>query len=297
MKRIAFLGVGIMGTPMALNLVRAGFELVVWNRTKARCRPLAELGAKVAPTPAAAVSGADVDAILYSLGEPAAVDDVVFGAEGILAGVRHGQVAVDLSTSHPEVSRRQERAFRNRGVDFLDAPVFGSVPEAETAALCIVVGGDGAALCRVRAVLGALSSAIYHMGPVGAGAAMGLIGSLIVGLQLQALAEALILGQKAGLDPRQVLEVIQLPDFRSPLFGGMGGGILKRDFRPIFSLKHMQKDADFIAQLAQQLNVPLPGSAIVREVIKAAVNQGGGDENASALIKALEVQANLVVRG
>src|SRR5262249_41587638 len=124
MQRIAFLGLGIMGTPMALNLVRAGFELVVWNRTQARCRPLAERGATVAPTPAAAVGEADVDTILYSLGEVSAVDEVVFGAEGILAGVCAGQVAVDLSTSHPDISRRQEQAFRPRGVDFPDAPVF-----------------------------------------------------------------------------------------------------------------------------------------------------------------------------
>lgn len=295
MHKIAFLGLGVMGAPMANNLLAAGFELSVWNRTRERCRRFEEMGARHAPTAAAATIG--VDLILYSLGEASAVEEVVFGEHGILSGVQSGQVAVDLSTNHPRVSLRQAEAYRAKGVDFLDAPVFGSRAEAETATLHIVVGGTASVVERVSPVLRTLSASIHHMGGVGAGATMGLVGSLIVGLQLQALAEGLILGQKAGLNARQLIDIIQLPDFRSPLFGSMGDGILRRDFRPVFSLKHMQKDADFIADLAQQLNVPIPASAVVREMIKVAVGHGAKDENASALIKGLELLANVSVRG
>jgi len=152
-------------------------------------------------------------------------------------------------------------------------------------------------LQRVSPVLEALSASIHHMGEVGMGAAMSLVGSLIVCLQLDALSEALVLAERAGLDAEKALEVIQLSDFRSPLFSGMGAGIVNRDFRPIFALKHLQKDANLIAALAEELGVPVPGAALAREMIKIAVSHGYGEENASALIKALELQANLIVSG
>jgi 3-hydroxyisobutyrate dehydrogenase-like beta-hydroxyacid dehydrogenase len=125
---------------------------------------------------------------------------------------------------------------------------------------------------------------------------MGLIGSLAVCLQLQALGEGLVLAQKAGLDVAKVVHILGLPDFRSPLFTGMGAGIIRRDFGAVFSLDHLYKDANQILQLAQQLDAPVPGCAVVRETIKGAINGGWGHENASALIKALELQANVVVK-
>jgi 3-hydroxyisobutyrate dehydrogenase-like beta-hydroxyacid dehydrogenase len=295
MEKVAFLGLGTMGSAMADKIARAGFDLVVWNRTRERCRPLEDLGAGVAASPREAVAGAD--AVLYDFGPVAAIDEVVLADGGVVSALRGGEVAVDLSTTHPAVSRRQEEAFRARGVDFLDAPVFGSRPEADAGVLRIIVGGDASALERVRPVLETFSASIHHMGGAGAGAAMSLVGSLIVCLQLEALSEALVLASRAGLDARQALEVIQLSDFQSPLFGGMGAGILERDFGAVFALKHLQKDADLIAELAEELGVPVPGAALVREMIKVAVNRGAGDENASALIKALELQANLVVSG
>jgi 3-hydroxyisobutyrate dehydrogenase-like beta-hydroxyacid dehydrogenase len=294
MRNVAFLGLGTMGSAMAANLARAGFDLVVWNRTRERCAPLEQLGARVATTAREAAARAEV--VLYDFGELAAIDEVVLADDGIRAGIRRGCVAVDLSTTHPALSRRQAEAFRAQGADFLDAPVFGSRPEAEAGALCLLVGGEAAVLERVAKVLEPLGTPV-HMGGVGAGAAMSLVGSLIVCLQLEALSEALVLAERAGLDARKALDVIQRSDFSSPLFGGLAGGIVERDFRPVFALKHLQKDADLIAALAEELGVPVPGAALVREMIKVAVGRGSGDENASALVKALELQANVTVSG
>jgi 3-hydroxyisobutyrate dehydrogenase-like beta-hydroxyacid dehydrogenase len=291
---LAFLGIGTMGLPMATNLAKAGFPMTVWNRSVGRTQELAARGVRVAGSPTDAVRDAEV--ILYSLAQ-AGIERVVFGEDGVLAAVRSGQLAIDLSTVHPETSHREAAAYTARGVDFLDAPVFGSVPEALAAELHIVIGGSREAYTRALPVLDTLSASTHYMGSTGNGAIMGLIGSLVVCLQLQALGEGLVLAQKAGLDVARVVDILGLPDFRSPLFTGMGAGIIRRDFGAVFSLEHLYKDANQILQLAQQLNTPVPGCAVVRETIKGAINSGWGHENASALIKSLESQANVVVQG
>ena len=290
---LGFLGLGAMGLPMATNLVRAGFPMTIWNRSVARTQELAAAGARVASSPSDAARDSEV--ILYSLAQ-AGIERVVFGEDGLLAGVRSGQLAIDLSTVHPETSHREASAYATQGVEFLDAPVLGSVPEALAAELHIVIGGSREAYSRALPVLETLSASTHHMGSTGNGATMGLIGSLAVCLQLQALGEGLVLAQKAGLDVAKVVHILGLPDFRSPLFTGMGAGIIRRDFGAVFSLDHLYKDANQILQLAQQLDAPVPGCAVVRETIKGAINGGWGHENASALIKALELQANVVVK-
>jgi 3-hydroxyisobutyrate dehydrogenase-like beta-hydroxyacid dehydrogenase len=289
---LAFLGLGTMGLPMASNLARAGFQMTIWNRSVGRAQELAGPGVRVASSPAEAVRNAEV--ILYSLAQ-AGIEQVIFGEDGVLAGVRSGQLAINLSTVHPETSHREAAAYTAREVQFLDAPVFGSVPEALAAKLHIVVGGSHETYTRALPVLDALSASTHYMGATGNGSIMGLIGSLMVCLQLQALGEGLVLAQKAGLGVAKVVHILGLPDFRSPLFTGMGTGIIRRDFGAVFSLEHLYKDANQILQLAQHLDAPVPGCAVVRETIKGAINHGWGHENASALIKSLELQANVVV--
>lgn len=291
MTRVAFLGLGRMGSAMARNLLDKGFPLTVWNRTAAACAPLVADGAVLAETPAQAARDADI--VLYSLANDAAIEQVVFGPDGVLAGIRSGAIAVNLSTVHPAMSRRERAAYDAKGAGFLDAPVFGSRPEAEAGGLWIMVGGEREVYERARPVLAAISASTHYMGGTGKGASTGLIGSLIVALQLQALSEGLILAQKAGLDTQSVLEILALPDFRSPIFSGMGAGMVRRDFTCVFSLEHLHKDADQIARMADDLMVPVPGLAAAREMIKSAVCNGWGEENASALVKALELQANV----
>ncbi len=293
MERIAYLGLGIMGSGMATNLLKAGYSVTVWNRSPEVGKPLVEQGATQAETPAKAVQDADV--ILYSLANDSAVEAVVFGQNGILANVRSEQIAIDMSTVHPDTSRREAAAFAEKQVEFLDAPVFGSKNESAAGGLWIVVGGKREIFERVKPILESMSETVHYMGDTGKGASMKLIGNSIVATQIEALGEAMILATKAGLNPKDVLDVLHVVDFRSPIFDGMGKMLLDRDFTPSFALKHLLKDANLIARLAQDLNAPTPAAAIVRETIKAAVNQGWGEENASALIKMLEIEAGVTV--
>lgn len=293
MERIAYLGLGTMGSGMAANLVKAGYPVTVWNRTVEKSEPLVKIGATKASTPAEAV--ADVNVVMYCLSNDDAVEAVLSSDVGVLEGVHSGQIAMDMSTVHPDTSRREAEAYRERGVEFLDAPVFGSKDEAREGGLWIVVGGNNGVFEHVRPILEPLSVSVHYMGRTGMGTSMKLVGNLIVAAQIEAVGEALILAKKAGLDPNDVMDVLDVVDFRSPLINGVGRSLVERDFTTSFALRHMLKDANLIARFAEQLQSPTPEAAAVRETLKVAVNQGWGDENASALIKALEMQANTVV--
>jgi 3-hydroxyisobutyrate dehydrogenase-like beta-hydroxyacid dehydrogenase len=282
---------GTMGSRMAANLVQAGYPVTVWNRTPERCEPLVEMGAEQAETPREAAE--DVNVIMYCLSNDDAVKSLLTGDEGLLAGAHSNQIAVDMSTVHPVTSHWEAEAYGHRGVEFLDAPVFGSKGEAEAGGLWILVGGNEGVFEHVRPILEPLSASVHYMGGTGKGTSMKLVGNLIVAAQMEAVGEALILAKKAGLDLHDVMDVLDVVDFRSPLISGVGRSVIERDFSVSFALKHMLKDANLIAYLAEQLRSPVPGAATVREVLKAAVNQGWGEENASAVVKALEVQAGV----
>jgi len=291
--KIAYLGLGIMGRGMASNLIK-DYDVTVWNRSADKGADLVSQGAKQADSIADAINGADL--ILYCLSDDAAVDAVVFGEGGILENITSGQIAVDMSTVHPDTSLKQAAAFTEKGVKFLDAPVFGSKNEAANAGLWIVVGGNKAVFEEVKPILDKLSETVHHMGENSKGTSMKLVGNLVVAAQLEALGEAMILATKAGLNPQDVLGVLHVTDFKSPIFDGVGQALVQRDFSTSFALKHMLKDANLINRFAQDLNAPTPATMAARETIKAAVNQGWGEENASALIKALEMQAGTTVQ-
>jgi 3-hydroxyisobutyrate dehydrogenase-like beta-hydroxyacid dehydrogenase len=295
MERIAYLGLGIMGSGMAANLIEAGYPVTVWNRTAGKADPLVKIGAKTAESPAEAVR--DVNVVMYCLSNDEAVENVLNSEDGILEGVHSGQIAVDMSTVHPDTSRREAEAYGARGVEFLDAPVFGSKGEAREGGLWIMVGGNEGVFEHVKPIFEPLSASVHYMGGTGKGTSMKLVGNLIVAAQMEAVGEALILAKKAGLDLNDVMDLLDVVDFRSPLISGVGRSVIGRDFTTSFALKHMLKDANLIASLAEQLRLPTPEAAAVRETLKAAVNQGWGDENASALIKMLEIQADTVVEG
>lgn len=294
MEKIAYLGLGIMGQGMAANLLKAGYPVTVWNRTAAPCEPLVAQGAKQANSPAAAVANADV--VMYCVSDDAAVEALVFGKDGVLAGIKSGQIVIDLTTIHPDTTRKEAAAYAAKGVRFLDAPVFGSKNEAANGGLWIVVGGDRDLFEQVKPILEVLSETTHYMGGTAMGTSMKLVGNLVVASQLEALGEAMALATKAGLNPEDVLGVLHVTDFKSPIFDGVGQMLINRDFTTHFSLKLMLKDANLIARFAQDLNVPLPAAAATREVIKAAVNQGWGGENASAFIKQLEALAGVQVK-
>jgi len=293
-KKISYLGLGTMGGGMVSNLLKAGYELTVWNRGVERSKPFARKGPRVADTPANAVR--DVDLVMYSLSNDQAVEEVVFGANGIISGITAGQIAMDMSTVLPATSLREQEAYSKRGVDFLDAPVFGSKKEAADAKLWIMAAGKRDAFEKVKPVLQHLGQTIHYFGKNGNAAAMKLVGNLIVALEMEALAEGLVLAQKAGLDLSTVMEVVKVADFRSPLLVGNGQNILKRDFSTSFALKLMLKDAGLIEKFAGSLQSPIPALLVVQKNLESAVALGFGKENASAVIKALENEAGVEVK-
>jgi 3-hydroxyisobutyrate dehydrogenase-like beta-hydroxyacid dehydrogenase len=293
-KTISYLGLGTMGSGMASNLLKAGYNLTVWNRSAEKCGPFGKKGARIADTPSDAVR--DAELVMYSLSNDQAVEEVVFGPKGILSGIREGQVAIDMSTVLPATSLREQQAFAKRGVDFLDVPVFGSKQESADAKLWIMAAGNKAIFEKVKPVLDHLGQTIHYFGKNGNAVAMKLVGNLIVALELEALSEGLVLAQKAGLDLSTVMEVVKVADFRSPLLVSNGQNILKRDFSPSFALKLMLKDAGLIEKFADSLESPIPALRIVEKNLESAVALGFGEENASAIIRALEKEAGVEVK-
>jgi 3-hydroxyisobutyrate dehydrogenase-like beta-hydroxyacid dehydrogenase len=292
-KKISYLGLGTMGSGMASNLLKAGYTLTIWDRTPEKCGPLARKGARAEKTPADAVR--DADLVMYSLSDDNAIEEVVFGEEGILSAIGAGQIAVDMSTVLPATSLREEEAYAKRGVDFLDAPVFGSKNESANGKLWVLAAGKKDVFEKVKPVLEKLGQTVHYLGKNGNATAMKLVGNLIVALELEALAEGLVLARKAGLDLRTVMEVVKVADFRSPLLVGNGQNILKRDFSTSFALKLMLKDASLIEKFAGSLQSPIPALRVVQKNLDSAVGLGFGKENASAVIKALEKEARVEV--
>lgn len=293
MTSIAYLGLGTMGRGMVANLVAAGHDVTVWNRTPGKAADLS--GVRVETSVAAAVAGADL--VMYCLADDGAVEAVVLDGGGLLASVSSSSTVVDLSTISPELSDREAAAFAEKGVSFLDAPVFGSKGEAAEGGLWVVVGGADDVFDRVRPVLEAISATVHHMGPAGSGARMKLVGNLVVAAQLQALGESLTLARSAGLPLDKVLDVLEVTDFRSPIFDGVGPTVLAGDYSPSFALDLMLKDARLIQSYAGDLKVPLPVVDVVEETLKTAVEKGYGEENASALIKVIAERASVDLAG
>ena len=293
-KTISYLGLGTMGSGMASNLLKAGYKLTVWNRSAEKCKPFARKGARIAESPADAVR--DADLVMYCLSNDKVVEEVVFGANGILSGTKEGQIAVDMSTVLPATSLREQEAYTKHSVDFLDVPVFGSKTESANAKLWIMAAGNKAIFEKVKPVLEKLGQTVHYFGKNGNAAAMKLVGNLMVALEMEALAEGLVLAQKAGLDLNTVMEVVKVADFRSPLLVGNGQNILKRDFSTSFALKLMLKDAGLIEKFGESLQSPIPALRVVEKNLASAVDLGFGTENASALIRALEKEAGVEVK-
>ena len=290
--KVAFIGLGTMGRGMVRNLLRAGHQVTAWNRTPLEL-PAELAAATLAATPAEAVAGAPF--VLVCVTGPDAQRAVYPGETGLLAGLGSGAIVADATTTAPELAVELAEAVRGRGASHLDAPVFGSKGEAWEGRLDFVCGGPAAAFERIRPLLEPLAATVHHLGGSGAGAAMKLVGNLLVAAQLTSLGEALALARKAGLEPGAVRGVLDVTVFSSPLIRGVGRATLAGRFEPSFFLRHMLKDARLISDFARRLEVPLPASAPVVPLYQAAVNAGLGELNASALHKLLFGMAGLEI--
>jgi 3-hydroxyisobutyrate dehydrogenase-like beta-hydroxyacid dehydrogenase len=291
MTKIAYLGMGTMGSGMAANLTKAGHEVSAWNRTPKTSPVLQDAELRVTTDLATALEGAEV--VMYCLSDDTAVDDLVFGSHNLLEHVPAGAVIIDLSTIDPETSNRERAAFEAKGHAFLDAPVFGTKGEAEGAGLWIVVGGPKDVFDSALPLFQAISETVHYMGEGGKGTSMKLVGNLLVASQLQALGEALTLAKKAGLNLADVQEVLDVADFRTPIYYGVGRGAQAGDYTVNFALKLMLKDAKLIQDFAGRLGSPVPTAATAQKYIEESIKDGHGDLNASALILAIAKEAGV----
>ena len=230
---------------------------------------------------------------MYCLSDDKGVHDLVFGAHNLLEHVPAGAVVIDLSTIDPETSNTERAAFEAKGHDFLDAPVFGTKGEAEGAGLWIVVGGPKAVFDSALPLFEAISETVHYMGEGGKGTSMKLVGNLLVASQLQALGEALTLAKKAGLNLADVQEVLDVADFRTPIYYGVGRGAQAGDYTVNFALNLMLKDAKLIQDFAGRLGSPVPTAATAQKYIEESIKDGHGELNASALILAIAKEAGV----
>ena len=285
MQRVALLGLGIMGSGMAHNLVRAGFELMVYNRSREKTQPLAEAGAQVATTPREAAQAADV--VIGMVADDAASRALWLGDDGALASIQPGAVVIESSTLTTTWVRELAELVQARGCEFLDAPVTGSKPVAESGELGFLVGGEAETLERARPVLEAMGRRISHLGPAGSGATMKLINNLLGGVQIAVLAEGLRLAEQAGLNMEHVLPLLINGAPGSPIVKGKAARIVARDYSTHFALRLMHKDLTYALDEAARLTVPLPTVAAAREVYRLAMARGHGDEDFCAVGEAL----------
>jgi 3-hydroxyisobutyrate dehydrogenase-like beta-hydroxyacid dehydrogenase len=289
--RIAFLGLGIMGRPMAANLVKAGHEVAVWNRTPGKQVD----GARVATTPGDAANGAEV--VWMCVSDTKAVEGVLFGPGGVETTIGSGAVVVDSSTISPTAERQFADRMKAKGVDYVDAPITGSKVAAEAGSLIFMVGGDEAVLARIDPLFKAMGKQVFRMGETSKGQAAKIVMNLQIALIFEGFAEALTLAAKLGVNLESLLPLIQASMVRSGVVDYKAPFILKRDFTPNFPLRLMLKDIRLARDAAKEARVKLPGLETVEEVYEMAAEEGQQDLDYAATLTLLEKWAGVEVKG
>lgn len=285
---VGLIGLGLMGRPMALNLLRAGWPLVVWNRTRSKTDEIASKGARVAASPREAAEMSDV--LITIVSDPPALESVLWGTAGALEGLRAGAVLVDSSTVSPALARRAAQACAARGSEFLDAPVTGGTWGAEKGELIFMIGGDERVLDRARPVLASMGTRFFHLGGHGSGQTVKLAMNMILALQVDALAEAMALVRGAGLRPEGLIDVLQSSMARAPVLDVKAPLILEGTYPPSFPLRLMHKDLGLALDLARETGVPLPATAAAREVYGAVRSSEKADLDYAAVAKYWETR-------
>lgn len=292
-RTVGFIGLGIMGRPMARNLMKAGFEVVVWNRSRPGIEALVADGALEGGSPREVAERADV--VITIVGDSPDVEEVALGANGIIEGAHEGLVHIDMTTISPDVTRRIAARDSETGIEMLDAPVSGGEPGAIAGTLSIMVGGKEGVFEHCRPVFEAMGKTIVYCGPSGSGQVVKLCNQVIVGLNNLAVCEALVLCAKAGVEPRRMLEAVGAGAAQSWAVLNLAPKMLDRDFRPGFKVEHQQKDLRHALATANTNHLPLPGTSLVHDLFTALEADGLGGEGTQALVKALEKLAGETV--
>lgn len=286
-RKIGLIGLGLMGRPMGMNLLKAGHSLTVWNRTPARAEGLVAAGAVLAKTPREAAVSSDV--LITMVSDPPALESVLWGQEGkndgALGGLKAGSIYIDSSTVSPTLVKKISVACKERGVRFLDAPVTGGDWGAREGNLVFMIGGDAETLKEVEPVLGVMGKKWFHLGPNGAGQTIKLAMNALLALQVGAMAEAIALVTKAGLSGEQLVEVMQASMARSGLLDVKSPLMLRGDFKPSFPLRLMHKDLGLALDLANQLGVALPTTAAAREIYNYVKGEAKEDLDYCAVMR------------
>jgi 3-hydroxyisobutyrate dehydrogenase len=284
-KHAGFIGLGIMGAPMAANLLKAGFEVTVWNRSPERMKPLLGQGAKGAASPAEVAAASEVT--FSCVTNSADVEQVVLGPGGVIEGAKAGTVYVDCSTISPETARHVSEALAAKRVDMLDAPVSGGDVGAIAGTLAIMVGGEAAVFERCLPLLQAMGKTIVHVGPSGAGQVVKLCNQVAVGLHMLAASEAIQLARRSGVDPAKMLEVVSAGAAGSWALSNLAPRAVQGDFKPGFMVDLMQKDLRLVLDTANETHTPLPGSALVSQLFQSIQAEGRGRDGTQSLVDAI----------
>ena len=285
---IGFIGLGHMGSHMASRLIQAGYQLTVYDRTREKAQAIA--GAAVAETPKEAAAHSEV--VVSIVTDDTALEEVMLGPNGALAGTRAASVIIDMSTVSPRASRQLFQAARAKGVAMIDAAVSGSVPQAEQGNLVIFVGGDQETYQQCQPILGILGQSSFHMGPSGMGTTMKLVVNTLLGLGMQALAEAIALGEKAGLEKGVLLDVLGQTTVLTPGQKTKLENVRREQYPTQFALSLQHKDLRLIMNEADEVSVPMPATAVALQMYTAALTKGM-DADFSVMIKFMEQLAGV----
>ena len=293
MQRIGFVGIGLMGQQMSRRLLAAGFPVTVWNRTKTRAADLLAAGASWGDSPRALAEASDVAIVMVT--DSAASEVVICGPQGVLEGAHPGLTLIDMGSVAPETSRAMAERALAKGVPMLDAPVTGNPKVASEGKLGIMVGGPRETFDACLPIFQAMGVKIIHVGENGKGTTLKLINNLIMGVAIQAVAEALVLAQKAGIDPVKVQDITSVGGARTGAMETRGRRMMTHDFSPHFSANNMYKDLSTALKLAEEVGASLPATSIAREMLRAVKSQGKGELDSCAVLTVIEGLADTVV--
>jgi 3-hydroxyisobutyrate dehydrogenase len=288
---VAFIGMGTMGAAMALNILKAGHPVTVYNRTREREEPVAKAGARRAASPQEAARGADI--VLICVSDTPDVEAVLLGAEGVIQGARPGAIVVDMSTISPSATRRMAEQLAAKGIRMLDAPVSGGSEGAQKGTLTIMVGGEAETVAQAMPVLSAMGKTITHVGPIGAGQFTKAINQVIISGVYLAVAEGMALGLKAGLDMEKVVQALAGGAAGSWVLNYRAANMVKNDYPLGFRVRLHRKDLAIAMEAARELGVFLPATALVEQIENGLIAQGFGDEDVSAVARAVRKPSGL----
>ncbi len=283
---VGFIGLGIMGAPMALNLVRGGFPLWVYDRRAEAAAPLAAAGARVCASPEEAARAADITFIMVS--DTAEVELAILGPDGVLAGVKTGSTVVVTSTTSAEAARALAARLMERGVEMLDAPVSGGETEAAEGALTIMAGGKPEVFERVKPLFERLGRRTVHVGPLGAGQLAKACNQILVTMAIEGVAEAFTFARKNGVDPHRVREALLGGFAGSTALEVQGKRMLEYDFQPGFTARLHQKELRIVMEAADEAGIALPGTALAAQHMNALIGSGEGELDSAALVNVIE---------